>query len=517
MKSRSMVIRETQVFLTNPDMLHLSILPKHTQWKRVLASLKCVVSLVNLVECIRRPHDRLLNVLRRLIVVDEAHMYRGVFGSHVACVFRRLFRLCALYGANPQVVCCSATVQNPRQHFQLLIPTLPPRRSLVPTPSDSSAEGDAVANVDTSPPNFDFFRDRPLRVITEDGAPTGEKFFCLWNPYVNDAPPPAAAAGGASKQGDATTVPRGQAGGKRKRPRTSEAEASVKHASPIPSHDTKNDEGTAAQDVNSIGTSAIFHSAKIFSRFMEDDVHTILFCRGRKLTELVLMTVHSIMDDDARARALLRRVSTYRGGYTLDDRRSIERRLFSGELLGVIATNALELGIDVGDLDCTMHLGLPSSIASLWQQAGRAGRKHMQQSIAVIVCFDSPLDQHFCRHAPELFQLKPEAVALNPSNVRVLGQHLLCAARESPLYEKRSGMDYIDSFMFGDPTTEHIASGALNSDAVAAQILAEFVQEQKLLQCPLSDGGGYRLHSCMPKQFRVVNLRSIAEFVYQVW
>lgn len=424
-------------------------------------------------------------------------MYRGVFGSHVACVFRRLFRLCALYGSNPQVVCCSATIQNPEQHFRLLIPRLPPPHVSVP----STVPGASVES-DTSPANFDFFRERSLLVINQDGAPTGEKFFCLWNPKAN------ANTSGTSTTTVSKSQPRKllQPPSKRKRKGAGDTEPGDLTANDGAAGDTQED------DEHRVSTSSIFQSAKIFSQFMEDDVHTILFCRGRKLSELVLMSVHSILSEEGKRknRALLKRVSSYRGGYTLEDRRSIERRLFSGDLLGVIATNALELGIDVGELDCTMHLGLPSSVASLWQQAGRAGRKHTQQSIAVLVCFDSPLDQHFARHATDLFSLKPEAVALNPSNVKVLGQHLLCAARESTLYSKRSCTDYIDSFVFGqidfnskDPTT-------------VAQIVTAFVKDQKLMRCPQGEGGGYRLHSCIPKQFRAVNLRSIAEVVYQV-
>lgn len=405
-------------------------------------------------------------------------MYRGVFGSHVACVFKRLFRLCALYGANPQVVCCSATVRNPSEHFRLLIPTLPPPFS-----------GSSTDDDDTSPANLDFFRDRPLLVITEDGAPTGEKFFCLWNPKVD-----ATADDG---------KPQSKVASKRKRDERVAPES--QH------HQEKDADGEVIPELDRVSTSSIFQSAKIFARLMEDEVHTILFCRGRKLSELVLMSVHSILREDKRNRGLLKRVSSYRGGYTLDDRRSIERRLFSGELLGVIATNALELGIDIGELDCTMHLGLPSSVASLWQQAGRAGRKHTQQSIAVIVCFDSPLDQHFARHAPDLFQLEPEAVALNPANVKVLAQHLLCAARESALYSKRSGTSYIDAFVFGE------INPLLKPSATRVrEILESLVDDQKLMLCSKGDGGGYRLHSCMPKQFRAVNLRSISEIVYKV-
>ncbi|EGZ29744.1 hypothetical protein PHYSODRAFT_471348 [Phytophthora sojae] len=417
MKSRSMVIRETRIFLTNPDMLHLTILPQHRQWKAVLSNL-------------------------RILVVDEAHMYRGVFGSHVSCVFRRLFRLCALYGSNPQVVCCSATIQNPEAHFRQLLPSLPPH------PGDSTADDTSQVSAEENmgPPNLHFFRQRPLKVITEDGAPSVEKLFCVWNPKV--------------------------------------AEVNAANSSK-PGNEPENVEAT-------LTTSSIFQGARILARLVEAEIATLLFCRGRKLTELVLMNVHSILKADPNTAKLLRRVSSYRGGYTLDARRRIEQRLFSGDLLGVVATNALELGIDIGELDCTIHLGLPSSIASLWQQAGRAGRRQGQskqkQSVAIIVCFDAPLDQHFAQkqHATKLFQLEPEAVSLNTMNHRVLGQHLLCAARESALYSPQSGTAYIDSY-------------------------------RKLMEC--SEAGGhtnYRIHSCMPKKFRAVSLRSICDENYTV-
>ncbi|EEY64280.1 DEAD/DEAH box RNA helicase, putative [Phytophthora infestans T30-4] len=417
MKSRSMVIRETRAFLTNPDMLHLTILPQHKQWKHVLSNL-------------------------RLLVVDEAHMYRGVFGSHVSCVFRRLFRLCALYGSNPQVVCCSATIQNPEAHFRQLIPALP-RQPM----SLSRERADATREEEMGPPNLHFFRQRPLKVITEDGAPSVEKLFCIWNPEM------------------------------------------AKMSCSINSQQGKSPSQTA---VVSKSATAIYQGSRILARLVEAEIATLLFCRGRKLTELVLMNVHSALKSDPRTQNLLRRVSSYRGGYTLEARRRIEQRLFRGDLLGVVATNALELGIDIGELDCTIHLGLPSSIASLWQQAGRAGRRQQQsrqsQSVALIVCFDAPLDQHFAQkqHAVELFQLEPEAVSLNPMNPRILGQHLLCAARESALYSSQSGTDYIDSF-------------------------------KKLMQ--ISETGGhlsYRVHSCMPKKFRAVSLRSICEENYTV-
>ncbi|KAK1947487.1 ATP-dependent helicase HRQ1 [Phytophthora citrophthora] len=474
MKSRSMVIRETRIFLTNPDMLHLTILPQHRQWKQVLSNL-------------------------RFLVVDEAHMYRGVFGSHVSCVFRRLFRLCALYGSNPQVICCSATIQNPEAHFRQLMPTLPPQPEL------SDATSEEKYGEDLGPPNLHFFRQRPLKVVTEDGAPSVEKLFCVWNPKLTEVDAPQTT--NASKPTLTESAPR-------KRKRTEDITTAI----PISDEEQK-------MEIN-FSTSAIYQGARILARLVEEEIATLLFCRGRKLTELVLMNVHSILKAEPKTQNLLRRVTSYRGGYTLESRRRIEQRLFNGDLLGVVATNALELGIDIGELDCTIHLGLPSSIASLWQQAGRAGRRQQQskpkQSVAVIVCFDAPLDQHFAQkeHAMELFQLEPEAVSLNPMNHRVLSQHLLCAARESALYSSQSGTDYIDSFVFGKlGDSGGCESGSTEEPVVSEvhELLQFLVKENKLMKN--SEIGGrlnYRIHSCMPKKFRAVSLRSICDENYTV-
>ncbi|CAI5713631.1 unnamed protein product [Hyaloperonospora brassicae] len=495
MKSRSMVIRETRIFLTNVDMLHVTILPQHRHWKRVFSNL-------------------------RLLVVDEAHMYRGVFGSHVACVFRRLFRLCALYGSNPQVVCCSATIQNPETHFRQLMPRLPPQLGeSVSTSVNDTTRGDLEH--DLGPPSLHFFRHRPLRVITKDGAPTAEKLFCIWNPKVscmknsNDTRKDEHAYCEPDFSRHATSrnaLPRmGQT--TRKRKRTDSVSIT-----------NRAERRNECQEVNArASTSAIFQGSRILARLVEAEIATLLFCRSRKLTELVLMGVHSILRADPKTRHLVRRVSSYRGGYTLESRRRIEQRLFSGDLLGTVATNALELGIDVGELDCTIHLGLPSSVASLWQQAGRAGRRQQQsaqkQAVAVIVCFDSPLDQYFAQqqHAKELFQLNPEAVSLNPLNRRVLGQHMLCAARESALYSSHSGTAYIDAFVFGRLGDGKCGGSDSNGHVVASEVLQSLVKENKLMEC-LESGkrASYRVHSCMPKKFRAVSLRSICDEIYTV-
>ncbi|RHZ18122.1 hypothetical protein DYB31_015251 [Aphanomyces astaci] len=352
MAARAGLRKSARVFFTNPDMLHVSILPQHKAWKTVLSRLK-------------------------LVVIDEAHMYRGIFGSHVANILRRLFRLCYVYGSSPQVVCCSASIQTPRQHFSWLVP----HQSLQPaarTPSD-----DPSPNTNASP---------EITVIEQDkdGSPCGTKHFVVWRP----TPPP------------------------------------VTSFDPNEPHNPD------------LTGSTIFQSAQILATLVAAKVPTIAFCRGRKLTELVVEYTHNVLRRQNQSH-LIPRVKGYRGGYSVESRRAIEAQLFRHELLGVVATNALELGIDIGSLECTLHLGYPPSIASMWQQAGRAGRSG-HDSMAVIVCFDSPLDAYNTSLGSAMFAKPPEPVVLDPTNLFVVKQHLQCASLEMDLLSPRSGTLDID-------------------------------------------------------------------------
>ncbi|RHY38731.1 hypothetical protein DYB38_002956, partial [Aphanomyces astaci] len=339
-------------------------------------------------------------VISTLVVIDEAHMYRGIFGSHVANILRRLFRLCYVYGSSPQVVCCSASIQNPRQHFSWLVP----HQSLQPaarTPSD-----DPSPNTNASP---------EITVIEQDkdGSPCGTKHFVVWRP----TPPP------------------------------------VTSFDPNEPHNPD------------LTGSTIFQSAQILATLVAAKVPTIAFCRGRKLTELVVEYTHNVLRRQNQSH-LIPRVKGYRGGYSVESRRAIEAQLFRHELLGVVATNALELGIDIGSLECTLHLGYPPSIASMWQQAGRAGRSG-HDSMAVIVCFDSPLDAYNTSLGSAMFAKPPEPVVLDPTNLFVVKQHLQCASLEMDLLSPRSGTLDIDRVMF----TRHVDEIVVEM-ASAGQLMA---------------------------------------------
>jgi len=301
---RSRIKRQARIVLTNPDMLHLAILPNHQSWSRLFRHLS-------------------------YIVIDEAHVYRGVFGSHAANVIRRLRRICALYGSNPQFICCSATIANPKEHAQNLVGL-------------------------------------PFKVISEDGSPHGEKYFAFWNPPIIDA---------------------------------------------------------AKSTRRSPNSAASF----LLSQLIMKNIRSLVFTRTRKLTELVYIYTQQQLPS-----SLSSKISPYRAGYLPETRRQIERQFFNGELLALVATTALELGIDIGDLEATVLTGYPGSIASTWQQAGRSGRT-TGSSLSFLIALDNPLDQYLMRHPDFLFSKNFDNALINPENPYILEPHLLCAAWEKPL------------------------------------------------------------------------------------
>ncbi len=298
---RWQVRKWANLILTNPDMLHVGVLPHHDRWGDVLANL-------------------------RYVVVDEAHVYRGVFGSHVANVLRRLRRLARVYGADPQFLLASATIANPGELAQRLL------------------------GVEAT-------------VIDDDGAPKAERTLAFWNPPLTD-------------------------------------EELGLRASPL---------GEAS---------------RLMASLVERGVRTLCFAKSRKAAELVHRFTSERLGDSTR-------LSPYRAGYTPAQRRDIEQRLVGGELLGVSATNALELGIDVGLLDCVICVGFPGTVASLRQQWGRAGRRG--HGLAVLVASEDALDQFFMREPETLLKRRVEAAILDHANPRVLDGHVRTAAFEAPL------------------------------------------------------------------------------------
>ena len=312
------------ILLTNPDMLHQGILPHHARWNRFFTNLK-------------------------YIVIDEVHAYRGVFGSHLANVLRRLRRICEHYGSTPQFICSSATISNPAEHAARIC-------------------------------------GRDMALVDDDGSPRGPKRFLLWNPPPLES---TAATGNASDW---------RVGGDRRSP--------------------------------------IGEAVNLMTALVREGVQTIAFVRTRLASELIFRSVRERLRRDSRR--LADAVHAYRGGYLAEERREIERRLSEREILGVASTNALELGIDIGSLDACLVVGYPGTIASLWQQGGRAGRGS-DEALIVLIGQNAPIDQFLMAHPDYLFAQDPERAVTDPDNPHIAVGHLRCATHELPLNDDELG------------------------------------------------------------------------------
>lgn len=322
-QSARKVIRQAgHIVVTNPDMLHNGILPHHTKWVKLFENLKYVV-------------------------IDEIHHYRGVFGSHMANVIRRLKRVCAFYGSDPQFICCSATIANPAELSQRIIGS-------------------------------------KVEVIENNGAPSGEKHIIFYNPPVVNR------------------------------------ELGIRRSSSL-------------------------ETRFLAEFFLRNLIQTIVFTRSRLIVEVLVTYLKDIFEKGIKNRHSIR---GYRGGYLPNQRREIERGIRNGSILGVVTTNALELGIDIGSLESCIMCGYPGTIASTWQQAGRAGRK-TGISAAILVASSSPIDQYIIGNPSYFFERTPENGLINPNNLAILYSHIKCAAFELP---------FKDGENFGvDTTTEILA------------------------------------------------------------
>ncbi|WP_116190508.1 DEAD/DEAH box helicase [Paenibacillus taihuensis] len=315
---RQIVKNVGHIVITNPDMLHSAILPHHTKWVSLFSNLK-------------------------YIVIDELHTYRGVFGSHVANVIRRLQRICKFYGSNPLFICTSATIANPRELAEQLT-------------------------------------GKPMRLIDDNGAPRGRKHFVFYNPPIVNKP--------------------------------------------------LNLRKSATVEVNQLAR-----------EFLANKVQTIVFARSRVRVELILSHLQELVKNELGTKS----IRGYRGGYLPNQRREIERGLRNGDILGVVSTNALELGVDIGQLQVCIMSGYPGSVASTWQQAGRAGRRH-GEALVVMVASNTPIDQYVVQNPEYFFERSPESARINPENLLILVDHMRCAAYELPFKkgEEFGPMEIVD-------------------------------------------------------------------------
>ena len=314
--ARSAIRQAGHVVVTNPDMLHQGILPHHAKWVKLFENL-------------------------RYVVIDEIHAYRGVFGSNLANVLRRLKRICAFYGSNPTFICCSATIQNPKE----------------------------LAETMTG---------REMLLIDENGAPAGERHVVFYNPPVINA----------------------QLG---------------------------------------IRAGSIPETRNIAASLLKAGIQSIVFAKARLTVEVLVRYLKDMVRDPLGNAG---KVRGYRGGYLATQRREIERELRAGQIMTVVSTNALELGIDIGQLDACVLCGYPGTIASTWQQAGRAGRRGAV-SLLIVVASSNPLDQYIINHPDYFFGQSPERALINPDNLYILLNHVKCAAYELPFEEdeKYAGLE----------------------------------------------------------------------------
>jgi DEAD/DEAH box helicase domain-containing protein len=306
--ARKAIRARGHIVLTNPDMLHAGILPHHTKWIKLFENLK-------------------------YIVIDELHNYRGIFGSHLANVLRRLKRVAKFYGSSPQFVLCTATIANPLEMAEKMI-------------------------------------EAPVALVDNNGAPRGEKYILFYTPPV-------------------------------------------------------------VNRFLGIRRSYVNESRRIASLFLKNNLQTIVFAQSRLITEVLLTYLKEDIEKTIKDEGLIR---GYRGGYLPLKRREIEKGLREGKILGVVSTNALELGIDIGTLDVAVLAGYPGTIASTWQRTGRAGRK-TGTSAAVLVASSSPLDQFIVNHPDYFFSKSPEKALINPDNLSILINHVECAAFELPFQD----------------------------------------------------------------------------------
>ncbi len=330
--ARKAIRARGHIILTNPDMLHTGILPHHTKWIKLFENLK-------------------------YIVIDELHNYRGIFGSHLANVLRRLKRIAQFYGSQPQFILCTATIANPLEMAEKMT-------------------------------------EEPVSLVDNNGAPRGEKYFIFYNPPV-------------------------------------------------------------VNKYLGIRRSYVNESRRVSSLFIKNNLQTIVFAPSRLITEVLVTYLKEDIEKTVKDEGLIR---GYRGGYLPLKRREIEKELREGKIKGVVSTNALELGIDIGSLDIAVLASYPGTISSTWQRAGRAGRK-TGKSAAILVASSSPLDQFIVNYPDYFFSKNPEKALINPDNLSILVSHIECAAFELPFQDRekfgRVKIDDILKFLEEEKLVHH--------------------------------------------------------------
>ena len=390
---RQKVRKAGHIVITNPDMLHSAILPHHTKWVSLFENLN-------------------------YIVIDELHTYRGIFGSHIANVIRRLKRICNFYGSSPVFICTSATIANPKELA-------------------SQLTGEKV------------------KLIDNNGAPKGKKHFVFYNPPIINKP--------------------------------------------------LNIRKSATVEVN-----------KLAKTFLENDIQTIVFARSRVRVEVILSHLQKLVQHELGVKS----IRGYRGGYLPKQRRQIEKGLRNGDIKGVVSTNALELGVDIGQLQVCVINGYPGTISSTWQQAGRAGRRQ-DESLVIMVANSSPIDQYIVQNPEYFFNKNPETARINPNNLIILVDNLKCASYELPFKQgEKFGDVEVDEILefLTEEQVLHFQSGKwywMNQNFPANNISLRSASQENVVIIDISDVASHKVIGEMDRFSAMTLLHEEAIYLHQ--
>lgn len=390
---RQKIRKAGHIVMTNPDMLHSAILPHHTKWVSLFENL-------------------------HYVVIDELHTYRGVFGSHVANVIRRLKRIAHFYGSDPTFICTSATIANPREHAERLT-------------------------------------GKKMTLIDNNGAPAVKKHFIFYNPPV-------------------------------------------------------------VNKTMNIRRSASLEVRELAQTFLINDIQTIVFARSRNRVEILLSYLQTL-NTGRKERAAIR---AYRGGYLPSERREIERGLRDGSIQGVVSTNALELGVDIGQLQVCIMTGYPGSVASTWQQAGRDGRRE-DEAVILLVATSNPMDQYIINHPDYFFNRNPEEARINPDNIIILVDHIKCAAYELPFseHDEFDGIEVNDICTYlSDEDVLHLQSGKwfwMNDAFPATNISLRSATQDNVVIIDQTQTGGNKVIGEMDRFSAMTMLHEEAIYMHQ--
>jgi DEAD/DEAH box helicase domain-containing protein len=457
------IITSCNVILTNPDTLHAGVMPN---WKHLYRPL-----LTNL----------------RYVVIDEAHMYTGIFGAHVTMILARLYRLVSLESSKLCFLACSATLAHPEAHFRILC--------CIP-------------------------KQNTVNIVKEDGSPRSAKHFLVWNPPLLDMN--GKSLGRVERRRKNANKDANACAKSRDKFSSPQLSMNVCTKDEVPPDMSSSNPLEVDRKAAQHRRHSADETALLFALAVSKGVRCIVFCKTRCLVEWVYERTLQALKSSSKTADLCKQVESYRGGYTKAERRLIETKLFNNQLLGVVGTSALELGVDIGGVDLTLHCGFPTSHENLIQQSGRAGRgANSSTSLAICVCFNSPMDQHLWRHPTSLLSRGYSAPLSMPIFPGLVQDHLLCAGHEYPLTGPlnvsvlQSSNIHFPKYLLSD--MDLFGSRDVYMEALESLIAQGSVTQEKVA---ITAGSGqaivYKTHPSIKNPSNQVSIRSMEPVTYQI-